>query len=173
MIQGEDWFNSKELKERRDNHLTGIKHPDCNYCWQLEDNKLPSHRTASVYVKPTDNLVINSYTRSSIEIKVSNICNMACRYCGPNSSSIWAERLNQSYTKISINKLKKAPNRKLILDQMYEWLNNEIKYCKNIVITGGEPTISPQFYELVDKINFNNSIITINSNLNMPETYIT
>jgi organic radical activating enzyme len=173
MILGEDWFNSKELRERREAHLTGIQHKNCEYCWLMEAKGLKSFRKEIKKPRPTTTFTSKEYSGNVIEIKVGNICNMSCRYCGPESSSIWAERLHDDvYSKKIINSNKSDDQRKLILNQLYEWLDSELKFCNDIVITGGEPTISPQFYDLIDRMNFNDSYIAINTNMNISKIYI-
>jgi organic radical activating enzyme len=172
MTLGEDWFNSAELQERRLAHLNNVRHSSCKYCWNLEEANLKSYRTFDDNW-PSSVETVNGFYNKFIAIKVGNICNMACRYCNARTSSIWAERLeHKDYNKIGVSTSKKHEDRKLILTQFYDWLNSEIQYCEMLILTGGEPTISPQFYDLIDNINIQNIPIILNTNMNMPKAYI-
>jgi sulfatase maturation enzyme AslB (radical SAM superfamily) len=172
ILLDEDWTNSAELQERRQYHLTGLQHQSCNHCWNIEKKGIKSYRK-NTGLHPTSTKATFGNKVKEITIKVGNICNMACRYCGPIDSSIWAERVNDtSYNKKSIFLNKNNNERELIHAQIYDWLNQEIKNSRSIIITGGEPSISPQFYNLIDKINFSNLPIMINTNLNIPTYYI-
>ena len=170
---GEDSFNSKLLQDRRADHLTGKRHASCKYCWDMEDSNVLSFRANDLKVKPYTTTTSKEYGKSVIEIKVSNVCNMACRYCGPKNSTIWAERLHdEQFSKVGINELKRNEDREALLAQLYKWIESEIDNTHLLIITGGEPSISPQFYDLVNKLDLKNLNITINSSLNIPESYI-
>jgi sulfatase maturation enzyme AslB (radical SAM superfamily) len=173
MKLGEDWFNSPELQERRADHLSGKQHKSCNYCWTIENKGLKSFRKDVGGTRPNTLETVKDFYSKQITIKVGNICNMACRYCGPQHSSIWAERLhNTTFNKKGALANKSDVDRQQILEQLYNWLDTEIKFCNEVVLTGGEPSISPQFYDLVDRMNFSNLKITINTNLNAPPMYL-
>lgn len=170
---GEDMFNSSQLQERREAHLTGKRHDSCKYCWDMEDQNVMSFRADDLKVRPYTTTTSKEYGKSIIEIKVSNICNMACRYCGPKNSTIWAERMHdEHFSKVGINHFKRNEDREELLAQLYKWLDSELDNATSVIITGGEPSISPQFYDLVEKLDFKNSKIIINSSLNIPEAYI-
>ena len=172
MVSGEDWFNSDQIKERRYALLNSVKHSDCNSCWIEEQAGLKSFRSklqreifTDVYTVPNDKTVI--------EIKVDNICNLSCRYCGPSDSSIWAERLeNKSYNKIASNQAKKNNDKEVLFEQFIAWFKTEVQNCEILIFTGGEPTISPEFYRILDTIELNNLAITINTNLNTLPAYM-
>lgn len=172
MKLGEDWFNTKEIQERRLDHLTGKQHKSCNYCWTIEAKGLESFRKDVGGTRPNTLETVKDFYDKQLTIKVGNVCNMACRYCGPKHSSIWAERLHDpKYNKKGMVANKTDEERKLILEQLYTWLDSEIKFCNEVVLTGGEPSISPEFYELVDRMEFKNLKVTINTNLNTPASY--
>jgi organic radical activating enzyme len=174
MVLGEDWFNSNSLQERRLAHLTGVKHKDCDHCWSVETKNLESFRDPMLgAIKPIGTTTQKTYKKSYIEIKVSNTCNMSCRYCGPTFSSIWAERLNDDiHNKSAVTISKNSIDRKNLIQQFYNWLDNEIDNVEALIFTGGEVSITPQFYDIIEELNFKNVNIHINSSLNIPENYM-
>ena len=168
MTSGVDWFNGPEMQERRHANVNGIKHPDCHYCWKLEDAGLESSRPHAL--KTYDNS--NQFNHKDIlEIKLSNICDMACRYCFAAYSSIWAQRTG-TYDKKTMNEKKSTDEYKKVFQQFVDWLNKEMPRFTNgrgITFTGGEPFLDDNLYELIDRLDLRNTQVSFNTNLNTPE----
>jgi len=83
-----------------------------------------------------------------IDVRLSNICNMKCRTCGPSFSSLWAqeenERLGTNYSPI----IEASDNKQDLLDQVYELLPTVDK----LYFAGGEPLISEEHYLILEKL---------------------
>ena len=165
MLTGEDWYNSTVMQERRHSHTNNVRHTDCVHCWRLEDQNQTSSRQLETQNSPR------------LEIKISNICDMACRYCRPNSSSIWAERMKEfGYSKKHLIEDQASIRYHAVRDEFFAWLKKELprfQQGRGLLITGGEPFLDDDFYQLFDKINVKDTRIHINTNLNTPKKFWT
>jgi len=129
------------------NQLLNDQRPvECNVCWQKEDKGLPSFRTTRAWtVRPYETLETDGYF--PIEINLGNTCNLQCLMCGPEYSSKWAtkEALQlKSYQDFNITK--RDPE---AMGGMIErLLKDHGANCKRMLISGGEPSITPLFYQL-------------------------
>jgi sulfatase maturation enzyme AslB (radical SAM superfamily) len=122
------------------------EHQGCNTCWshermgieskRIQNNKwLDLHRQGEIKVVP-----------NILEIKLSNLCNLACTTCGAESSSIWANKLN---IKAELNQFtKKGADERLanMLDLI------ERRGVNTLNLLGGEPTMNPEARALLDKL---------------------
>jgi len=83
-----------------------------------------------------------------IDVRLSNICNMKCRTCGPSFSSLWAqeenERLGTDYSPI----IEASSDKQDLLAQVYELLPTVDK----LYFAGGEPLISEEHYLILEKL---------------------
>ena len=159
----EPWY-----KQRIHDHKNNIQNPDCAHCWNLEANSLFSPRNAES-IKDTRHPKL-------LEIQLNNTCNMACLYCFPASSSIWAEKIkdpvyNQSTKRNSKIQETFQQNKTSILNWMSEQLAvTGLDTIENIVLTGGEPTLIDDFYTLVDIILQSGNKINVHINTNLMTT---
>ena len=161
MQAGEDWFNGQVMTERRQQHSSDQRHSDCTHCWRLEDaGQLSSRQT-------------ESNTQPRLEIKISNTCDMACRYCRPNSSSIWAERMREfGYSKKALLAEKQTPRHQAVTQEFITWLQKELPRFtqgRGLLFTGGEPFLDDRFYSLLESLDIRDTKIHINTNLNTPQ----
>jgi len=172
MDPGKDWFNGPAMVERRQYHLSGKQHSDCEHCWDLENQSQWSPRIGIARPDPiTDSL--SSYDKGMLEILLGNTCDMACRYCDARYSSIWAARKNdQVNSKAYRSNLRSNDRSKLVLQQFYDWLEIEKHKLADILFTGGEPLLMDNMYDILDKFNFKNLNLQVNTNLNTPEHYL-
>lgn len=121
------------------------EHSNCSTCWDHERLGIPSKRQmANDWIKHYDEGAIDQIP-NILEIKLSNLCNLACTTCGAVSSSIWA------------NKLKIKPDNQFTKDGAAQRLNNlleliEKRGVNEIQLIGGEPTINPEAFALLDRI---------------------
>lgn len=190
--EGTDVFiNNVYLKERRKEMLEGIRHSDCNICWNLEDQgilsprhsyektikHLENYETASSVAEEYSNLNIDSrilYSKNptELEIKLGNTCDMGCVYCSHVYSTVWqAERIR--YGEIS------PPVKKEGLEQFEElfwkWFDEIEGGLHQISFIGGEPVLIKNFYNILDilqtkkrKKSTKKIILNIISNFNSP-----
>jgi len=169
MDEGVDWFNSTEIRERRSAHLEGSRHSDCATCWKLEDRGQISLRQLE---KPLDYVPSNTDAVGSahLDIELSNICDLACRYCDSRASSIWAERhQHPAYNKASRGS---AEQRRLKFDRFKAWLVPRLDMFTGISFSGGEALLNDELYELLEQLDLRDQRIKICTNLNTPPAYM-
>lgn len=129
-----DYKNSKELENLKQSFLKGEKPEACERCWKDEDALYPSKRMldSKRWEQEFNEVVLDNSETLLVTLPLSNICNLKCRICGPNSSSSWIKEHFDLYgEKISNN----------ILNSDYVW-KNILNLCDNILeihVHGGEP----------------------------------
>jgi hypothetical protein len=177
-----DFFNFPEIKEIRKKMKDGIKDDDCRYCWKIEENGLRSDRHIQsniinyrydeiVNMNPLEEDIIPSY----LEVSFSNLCNLKCTYCNDNFSSRWENDIKKHGDFINFNgisqkssKIKKIKDKNIILEKFKLYFPEILKNLNFLRITGGEPTLHDELYEILDFIEKNpqpNLILSINTNL--------
>lgn len=157
-----DYRNSVMLKEIKQEFLDGKRPQSCHNCWEFEDAGLESIRT-QVYNKVTplspEGLTVDSdIDLQYIEIRASNLCNFSCRMCSPIDSNQIAMELEEK------PHLKKwliiDDNQQTALDEIsaedFDQIKKALPRAKWIMLTGGEPMIIKQYYDLLDYMNDNN-----------------
>ena len=189
--------NTEYKKQQRKMMLEGIRPPECEYCWKVEDAGKLSDRAfksadswASPYLndvasKPWNDNVDPSY----VEVSFSNVCNFKCSYCAPHISSQWMEeieRFGPYPTSKKFNNIQwlmdtkkmPIPNREdnPYVDAFWAWWPTMYKQLKNFRITGGEPLLSKNTFKVLDYIIENPNpelILAINTNLCVPAEVMT
>ena len=137
---------------------------NCQYkkYWNKWDN---------TWIKNNSNRLFTEDFTNYIELDLSNECDQACMYCGPWSSSTWAKELNNHfYSKNNID----TEWQSHVLSALYKKIENfDKKRWLTISILGGEPTLMPDLYFILEKIlsiNKQKLEITLTSNLNTRST---
>jgi len=158
----EEWFKGEYLSNIRQKMLEGIPLPECTGCYIKEKKHNTSTRTLQneTFFNDQDNDA-TEYSLKKLDVKLGNKCNLKCKMCFPYASSeLWHE-----WKELGWNSDKKDPNNKTswkyydgYFKEDYSWPKNKsniekIKQaavkCKALVVTGGEPTINPEFYEIL------------------------
>jgi len=78
-----------------------------------------------------------------MNIRYSNLCNYACRTCGPSHSSLWAQEKSIS------NPVKKIIN---IIPNYIQSTFEQLKTVDSINFAGGESILIPEHWEILDKL---------------------
>ncbi len=177
---GTDIFlNTDYQKKRRMEMLQGVKHSDCKSCWSLEEAGAKSlrgnnpygfidyanrHQMFQEFTLPTlveianqvtiDSKILESNNPFMLEVSLGNTCDMKCMYCNHVYSSQWAsESLKNNTINIEIYKqVQTNPNERFI-NLFWNWVDTKAKHSLDrIGIIGGEPLITPEFYDFLDKL---------------------
>lgn len=135
----EEYINSKELKQIKQNLLNGIAIPECSDCWKQEqwgyaskrqrDNQTYKVVFQALYrdLQTTKNKFIEYYVR------LGNHCNLKCTTCSDELSSGW----------ISENKKFKIATKSVeILDndhEVWQHMRDNASAIATIEFVGGEP----------------------------------
>ena len=101
-----------------------------------------------------DSKILESNNPFMLEVSLGNTCDMKCMYCNHVYSSQWAtESLKNNTINVEIYKqVQSNPNERFI-NLFWEWVNTKAKHSLDrIGIIGGEPLITPEFYDFLDKL---------------------
>lgn len=153
-ITNEDWrsidfkkgLDTELHKKMRSEHEQNIWPKECKICQQQEEKSIDSHRQQAIndYGKPKKIYI------KYLDIKFTNICNLACRMCKPSDSS----QLEKLYKNLII-----TPNfLSLPPDELHFQEKEKVLYTKVLIkngleilkVTGGEPTACKYFMELIN-----------------------
>jgi organic radical activating enzyme len=202
------FLNTDYQKERRIEMLKGVRHQSCNQCWQVEDqgasslrlaygspdqafdyyarhnNMYTEHRNLSLEnitkVATLESTIVESHSPFMLEVSLGNTCDMKCMYCNHVYSSQWAtEGLKNKTLSIQDYKSATAKPEEKFIKLFWEWINAEAKHSLDrIGIIGGEPLITPEFYDFADKlletyndVPYNDTTIWIVTNMNSEAKY--
>jgi len=161
--------NSDLLSQQR-KMLANSERPDsCKWCWSYEDQGLESLRTESLaldwwqpykdHINAHTDLSTGVYHHEPVyfDLKLGNKCNLACRMCSPESSSLIEKEVddNQSlfeYHPYALDDLKFV-KKHFTDDQRIDMVFDAIKSIDDMVeikFTGGEPFLNQRIPEFID-----------------------
>jgi len=138
------------------------KYKDCINCTQV---KPPSQNV--MHNKMADKTIdyITTPTLTSLHLKASNFCNLACRICNPYSSNLMAKEQgdpgtgNKKYEHSSINE-----NTPLLVNSIID----QLPKLKMLWLSGGEPLINSENWQILQAAydNGHSKNITLHINTN-------
>jgi len=155
-------MSSNEMNKLRQALLNGEKHPTCNECWETEAQGLKSIRQQRLdYLQPDNYITADETYKGKIEfleLRVSNLCNLACRMCNPTDSSLIAKEIidNPSIQKIYPKNFNVTNYLDEISEDRWQEILDICQNLKRLSLTGGEPMIVKKFYDLLDYLILNN-----------------
>jgi organic radical activating enzyme len=169
--------NTAYKKRRRKEMLEGSRPEECDYCWNVEDNSdrfsdrtFKSSESWSLphYKEITELNWRADYNPKYVEVAFSNACNFKCSYCGPAFSTKWKEENKKPFKQTEYNPYVEA---------FWKWWPDLYKDLHTFRITGGEPLMSKDTWDVLDYIidnpNPNRGLnLAINSNLGVPDKLI-
>ena len=158
-VQNDEWrFCCKVPYQDHDKHqetLTSVKESflnrskstSCMACWIPEARQYQSYRLAQGGAVRSE-IILEIYNQQPsvewIDIEFGDTCNMYCLTCGPKNSSLWQQIL------------KIYPNQNDKFDEAWprliELINQNIKSLDHLNLYGGEPSIDPNFYKIVEHL---------------------
>lgn len=181
-IYNKDVFlNLPTFKEDRKLMLEGGKPIRCETCWKLEDAGKFSFRDGpaqwqNYFSKLDYKDFTESHHPNNLDIQLDNLCDLKCLYCNEEYSSQWQMEKQKfgdikSYTAVD-------PDSEQFTELFFEWFHTVKDNFDRIAFLGGEPLISPRFYQYLDRIlacydnNFPDALeINIITNLNTSPVY--
>jgi hypothetical protein len=168
--------NTNYKKLVREQMIRGERPDECEYCWKIEDlgkDKVSDRVYKSVIYTDEELLdaanVIGStgdVDLKTLEIAFDATCNFACSYCNPSFSTSWMKdiRVDGPYQNLVSDGagafqqdgswaqpygLKNEGNP--YVAAFMEWWENDLQHSLHeLRITGGEATMSPDFWKLMD-----------------------
>jgi MoaA/NifB/PqqE/SkfB family radical SAM enzyme len=146
----EDIYNSSSYKKIRNDMLNGVYPEACEGCYKIEQHGGKSRRQSELrrwgeFTEPK---------LEFIDLRLSNLCNLKCMMCYPDSSSLLAS----DYSKWS-NKLPFMTKNNSEYE-LFQWFNEDVveqlkqhkDSLKYLYINGGEPFIMPIQWKLLEKL---------------------
>jgi sulfatase maturation enzyme AslB (radical SAM superfamily) len=91
------------------------------------------------------------------DVKLTNTCNFACVYCGPDLSSHWASRMDDTRWTIGEQNLKLSK----------DYIFNHLDTVKHVYLAGGEPLLMKDNHELLTHLYKVNPDVEIRINSNI------
>jgi len=184
--------NADMMKIVRKNMLAGRWSEECGRCKSEEEAGLQSRRLYELehWKYSYEDAVRDTAPDGSItvrnqyyDLRFGNLCNLACRMCGPTDSHTWYEQWlgyhgGTSYedTHGTVELKRNAKGRLETTD--YDWHNSEtfweqieknIPYIEHVYMAGGEPMMIERHYEFlqrcIDSGHAGNIMIEYNTNM--------
>lgn len=166
----QDAWLSPTRKEIDESLSNGIRHDNCQDCWDEEAANKISRR--QIHNKEFENIQPLEDQPRAIILKPGNTCNLSCRHCSPSVSSGWyrdsykLENSQESY----FNYTKKFNHIKLSYDKTNtNFWNTFNKWIPNLIfydLYGGEPLLTEKLYENLKFSADNNFAINQNIHIN-------
>lgn len=168
-------MNQESFKELRRNMLEGKETDTCKYCYEIESHGGQSFRTAKnemidqmatlEEVKDMTNPdgSINTFSMRYWDVRFSNVCNLACRMCGPDYSHTLAKEHNITFNGSHIVKAHESDSFEEMIKK-YGPLDN----LYDIYFAGGEVMFQKEHWQMLDhliKIGKTDVMLMYNTNL--------
>lgn len=99
------------------------------------------------------------FKMKTLNIRWSNLCNCACRSCGPTDSSLWGQQVGIKNPVRSLNDFN---------TNLFEQLKEHLPYLEKINFVGGEPLLIDEHWLMLEElIKVGNIDLEIHTNSNM------
>jgi len=96
---------------------------------------------------------VDDFHLEYLDIRWSNLCNYKCRFCWIGSSNMWLKETNQLSEYIKHDTSQYNPKTGIQeFDMKWDDFKTHLPYVKKIKLAGGEPTIMPGTYQLLDEL---------------------
>jgi organic radical activating enzyme len=137
----------------------GKWHTACKWCKQLEDTTEVSgrtHRSASKETIDAINADLDWFNLEHLVVNWSNLCNLTCVYCNPQTSTAW-----QHIKGIPINHVKNEHPDLIELARTYGHT------IRGLTLGGGEPLLQKGLVEFLKYLNPDQTHVLVTTNLSM------
>jgi len=183
-----DVWNSDYMKQARVNMKNGVVLDACSKCVQQEERgygsmRVENSKESNIGCMKEDGTM--NKMPNTMELHFGNVCNLKCKMCGQDySNQIGKEILEIGKKDTDFLQWVKQQSGNVNnwtndLSVEYTWFQNQkiknrlieyvSKHITQLTIIGGEPTVIPEFYELLDYCYKNDTLkdkdITIVTNL--------
>jgi organic radical activating enzyme len=147
------------MQDIRTHMSQGKWHSACNLCKQSEESSGASARTVRMISADTMASIdqnINHYELQHVVVNWSNLCNLSCTYCNPETSTAW-----QSIKKIPINHVK---NKHADLIELARQHGHQVQ---GLTLGGGEPLLQKGLVEFLKCLVPQQVHVMVTTNLSM------
>jgi radical SAM protein with 4Fe4S-binding SPASM domain len=139
-----DILNGKKARSVRKAIIKGKWHQQCSNCKKLEDMGARSERSVDLedtYDEyNTKDLTPEYFDLKKLDLRWTNICNLACNYCYEYFSSIWA-----NIKGIKVNELKESN-----MYSLFSLIEENAENITSVNLLGGEPFLQKQNNKLIE-----------------------
>ena len=143
-------------------------HPQCAQCAKLEAMGARSERGDSGSVAKLDyfkDARADTFELQKLDLRWSNLCNLACNYCYEYFSSKWSVLKG---IKINANKAEAEDSLFTLIAENI----NSVDSIESINLLGGEPLLQKQNHKLIDLLPTKNYYILSNLSIDLPNNTI-
>jgi MoaA/NifB/PqqE/SkfB family radical SAM enzyme len=133
--------------------------PGCSWCKRLEETTGGSGRTVRTTSAETMAEIdsdLDFFKLEHLVVNWSNLCNLSCVYCNPETSTAW-----QSIKKIPINHIKNEHA------DLIELARTQGHNIQGISLGGGEPLLQRGLEQFLDYIDSNKVSVMVTTNLSV------
>ena len=144
-------YNHPKMKKLRKAFIDGEQPEECSWCWSEEEAGVKSFR--QTYLERNLTYNIEDPIPQILDIKLNNVCNLKCRMCGHQASSlILKEDISTGQTKARPEHDYWLENKIIGTDNEDEFFNRWLPNIKELELTGGEPFASAENKALLARI---------------------
>jgi len=149
------------------NMLANQPGANCYTCYNLEKDKtgfdIISDRV--FYLRelkqvPLDTYQVDQHDLRTMDVRWTNLCNLACVYCGPEFSSRWADEMQEPITRPDSAQL----------EQFKQYIFDHAATLKHVYLAGGEPLLMKENLELLELLQRVNPDVNLRVNTNLTKT---
>jgi organic radical activating enzyme len=185
--------NTDHKKSMRKMMLEGVAPAECSYCWKIEgigrNNVSDRIYKSQIYSKSDIAILKNLPWDADVGLKTMEVsfdrqCNFGCSYCNASYSTSWQEDIDKNGPYLNF-----APgggggayqsdgswaeehgrhlNTNPYVEAFLQWYPELTETLDELRITGGEPTVSQNFWRFVEIMKKNSALnmrFAVNSNL--------
>ena len=139
-----DFVNNIELQKIRQSMLAGERVPQCETCYNYEDNGADSSRIFNNR-QWFNRLSINDLEETTVkliyyDIRNDNLCNLSCRMCNPQFSSQLAKEYKEIGWRYPVEPMSFGFNDVV-----------DLSTVQQIYVAGGEPSLMPEFRKFLKR----------------------
>lgn len=155
-----DGWDAEEILAAGLSALEGKEIHECRTCYDVEQRNLVSFRqdalvTIAQFTKDVEQ-AINEKRRYETwyDLRVSNLCNLACIMCGPAASSTIAKNQGIDVT-------------------IKRWSASDIEpTAKKVYLAGGEPFLIKEFRAVLQQVKNDKCEVVVNTNGTIVDTFL-
>lgn len=161
-------WNHEYIRDVRKRMTEGEWLPECIECERLERNGIMSSRQWENHVwrNETPDLIATASVNDweveapmQFDFRLGNMCNLQCQMCNKEASHLVSvERANMIATDLGLDHEdwggdNVADKKKALMQPGIDWdsFDRMLPYAKKIKMIGGEPTVAPDMFKLLDR----------------------
>ena len=161
-----DTMNSESFRKARLEVLDGKKPKACMRCYSEEAKGIRSKRLVEIKNYPDYSVDIassvtdvNGYMKDVqfdfVELRLGNVCNVACRTCNPASSSKWRNDYDKLQSSLPFSLTSYDTMEGFRWPEREEFWEDLLQHCdrvKTFYINGGEPMLIKQHFKFLERL---------------------